>query len=87
MLGAPNMLFPFIIGVPIPTLYLPLLGALTMIFSLFGKCTADVLREKKHSRPFLKVDEVVVYPYYLGEVAFHFLDPLGVGRSSLILIE
>ena len=50
-------------------------------FSLFGKCSGGVLRAKNEdSRPFLKVDEVVVYPYYLGEVAFRFLtyrkDPL-----------
>ena len=50
-------------------------------FSLFGKCVGGVLRAKNEdSRPFLKVDEVVVYPYYLGELEFWFLayreDPL-----------
>ena len=40
-------------------------------FSLFGKCAGVVLREKNEdSRSFSKVDEVVVYPYHLGEVAF-----------------
>ena len=40
-------------------------------FSIFEKCADGVLREKnKDSRPFLKVDEVDLYPYYLGEVAF-----------------
>ena len=40
-------------------------------FSLFEKCIDGILREKNiASRPFSKVDEVDVYPYYLGEVAF-----------------
>ena len=43
-------------------------------FSLFGKCVDGVLREKNEiSRHFSKMDEVVVYTYYLGEVAFQFL--------------
>ena len=40
-------------------------------FSLFGKCAGGVLRAKNGaSRLFSKVDEVEVYPYHLGEVAF-----------------
>ena len=40
-------------------------------FSLPTKCADGILREKNEdSRPFSKVDEVVVYPYYLGEVEF-----------------
>ena len=43
-------------------------------FSIFGKCTGAVSREKNEdSRPFSKVDEVDVYPYYLGQVAFRLL--------------
>ena len=39
--------------------------------SLHGRCTGGVLREKNGaSRPFPKVDEVEVYLYHLGEVAF-----------------
>ena len=52
-------------------LCLPLLGVLMEIFSLFGKCVSGVLREKNRAlRPFSKVDEVEIYPYYLGEVEF-----------------
>ena len=40
-------------------------------FSLHAKCAGGVLREKNEdSRSFSKVDEVVVYPYYLGGVEF-----------------
>ena len=42
------------------------------IFSLPDKCVGGILREKNGAfRPFSKVDEVVVYPYHLGEVAFN----------------
>ena len=40
-------------------------------FSLHGRCTGVVSREKNGaSKPFLKVDEVDVYPYHLGEMEF-----------------
>ena len=43
-------------------------------FSLPSKSDNGVLTEKNEaSRPFSKVDEVVVYPYYLGEVVFRFV--------------
>ena len=39
--------------------------------SLHGRCTGGILREKNGAlRPFSKLDEVEVYPYHLGEVAF-----------------
>ena len=42
-------------------------------FSLPTKCTGAISRAKNVAlRPFSKVDEVVVYPYYLVEVAFGF---------------
>ena len=67
------MLFPFMLGALALMLYLPLLGA-PRCFSLFGKCVDNVLRAKNEdSRSFSKVDEVLVYPYYLGVVAFRFL--------------
>ena len=39
--------------------------------SLPGRCTSGVLRAKNEaSRPFSKVDDVELYPYHLGVVAF-----------------
>ena len=38
-------------------------------FSLHGKCASAISRGKNGAlRPLLKVDEVDVYPYHLGEV-------------------
>ena len=43
-------------------------------FFLFGKCVGTISRAKNEdSRPFSKVDEVELYPYYVGEVVFFFL--------------
>ena len=68
MIGVPKAISPFILGVPMPGLCLPLIGAPT---TLFDKCASGVLRAKNGpSRPFLKVDEVELYPYYLFDMEF-----------------
>ena len=71
MLGALMALFPFILGAMLLALYLPLLGTPMVIFP-FMEGAVVLFRGEKNgaSRPFLKVDEVEVYPYHLGEVEF-----------------
>ena len=71
MLGVSKALLPFMLGALALALYLPLLGAPMMLF-LFLESASVVFRGKKNGalRPFSKVDEVDLYPYNLGEVAF-----------------
>ena len=48
MLGAPMVLFPLILGALVPMLYLPLLGALTVLFPFMESASA-VFRGKKRN--------------------------------------
>ena len=69
MLGAPKDIFSFMCTST--NALSPTARCTYGAFSLFGKCVDGVLREKNEDlRPFSKVDELVVYPYYLGEVEF-----------------
>ena len=64
-------LFPLMLGASMLTLYLPFLGALTVLFPFIEGAPVVIWWEKNESsRPFSKVDEVEVYPYHLGEVEF-----------------
>ena len=81
MLGVPTTLFSFMLGTPLTDALSPTARSPDDAFSLPAKSVSGVLREKnEYSRSFSKVDEVGLYPYYLGEVEFWFLtywkDPL-----------
>ena len=68
MLGVSKALFPFMLGVSALS---PTTRSVDEAFSLPSMCVGGVLREKNIAlRPFSKVDEVELYPYYLGEVEF-----------------
>ena len=74
MIGAPKAFFPFMLGASVPVLCLPLLGAPKTLFYFLESVLVMFRGEKNEDlRPLSKVDEVVVYPYHLGEVAFQFL--------------
>ena len=81
MLGVPKVIFSLHASGNGADALSPTARSIDGAFSLPAKSTSGVLRAKNIALiPFSKVDEVELYPYYLGEVAFHFLtyreDPL-----------